>query len=85
MGLPEFFAFDVLAGLLVGEDPDAARLGQRGDLPVQKLVLRGDPRVPDQRSGQDGRFGGERVFGDLAEVGSAERVLRGGRHAEKCR
>ena len=34
-GLSEFFACDLRAGLLVGEDPDAARLGQRGDLPVQ--------------------------------------------------
>jgi hypothetical protein len=48
-GLPEFFAFDVLAGLLVGEDPDAARLGQRGDLPVQNwsFVETAIPRAGD--------------------------------------
>lgn len=38
-GLPQFLAFGVLAGLLVGEDADAPCFGECVDLPVEQRPL----------------------------------------------
>ena len=53
----------VLAGQLVGEDAEAARLGQGVLLAVQQLAGGADPGVADQRAGPDGRFRGQQVAG----------------------
>ena len=56
-GRPQLGPVGVLAGLLVGEHPQAARLGQGVQLAVQPLPAGGHPGVPDQRTGQRDRIG----------------------------
>ena len=51
----------VLARQLVGEDTDAADLGQGVLLAVQQLPGSADPCVADQRAGPDGRLRGQKV------------------------
>jgi hypothetical protein len=60
-GFPECFAFGILAGLLVGEDPCTSGGVERGELAVQALAAGRDTGVPDQRADRRGGFGGERV------------------------
>ena len=59
----------VLAGQLVGEDAEAASLGQGVLLAVQQLAGGADPGVADQRTGPDGRFRGEKVTGGCGGIG----------------
>lgn len=59
--LPGFLAFGVLAGLLTGEEPDAARLVEGGDPPIEQLSLRRYAGVPDKSAGPYGRNGSEKV------------------------
>jgi hypothetical protein len=59
----------VLAGQLVGEDAEAARLGQGVLLPVEQLAGGADPGVADQGAGLYGRLGGQqaaRGFWDIS-------------------
>ena len=59
----------VLAGQLVGEDAEAAGLGQGVLLAVQKLPGGADPGVADQGTGPSGRFRGEKVAGGFGGFG----------------
>ena len=59
----------VLAGQLVGEHAEAARLGQGVLLAVQQLAGGADPGVADQRAGPDGRLGGQKVVRDFGGTG----------------
>lgn len=74
-GLPQLLALGVLAGLLVGEDPGAPGLGERADLAVEVLALRGDASVADPGPG---RVRGERledVVAVLCPLGSRRHVI----------
>ena len=59
----------VLAGQLVGEDAEAARLGQSVLLAVQQLAGGADPGVADQRTGPHGRFRGQKAAGSFGGIG----------------
>ena len=59
----------IFAGQLVGEDAEAARLGQGVLLAVEQLAGGADPGVADQRAGPDGRFRGEKVAGGFGGIG----------------
>src|SRR5258705_481207 len=59
----------VLARELVGEDAEAAGLGQGVLLAVEQLAGGADPGVADQRAGPHGRFGGEKAAGGFGDIG----------------
>ena len=59
----------VLARQLVGEDAEAARLGQGVLLAVQQLAGGADPGVADQRAGPHGRLRGQKVAGGFGGIG----------------
>ena len=63
----------VLARQLVGEDAEAARLGQGVLLAVQQLAGGADPGVTDQRTGPDGRLRGQKVAGGFGGIGDGPR------------
>ncbi len=67
------------AGQLVGEDAEAAGLGQGVLLAVEQLAGGADPGVADQGTGPDGRFRGQKVAGGFRGIG----VGRG--HTRDCR